>query len=109
MFKIEDDTTEMWKNYTVYMDKLVVEGFHKIVQTSLAYFLKETDHKANPDPLFEAQLKLDPPEILFSPSLFASDPDGFYELIEGLVGNIYRQASLIPRIASHIGKDSYQV
>lgn len=94
----------MWKIYTVYVDKLVLDGFHTIVQTSLNYLLKETDTKTSPDPLFEAQLKLDPPEILFSPS-----PGGFLEQIQGLISNIYEQSSLIPRIAKHLGQDDYQV
>jgi dynein heavy chain len=100
----------MWKIYTVYADKIIVEGFHKIVQTTLSYFLRETDFlKSNPDPLFEAQLQLKPPEVRFSPSLNYSEADGFYEQIEGLIGNIYKQGSLIPRIAMHLDFADYQV
>lgn len=99
----------MWKTYTVYVDKLVLDGFHTIVQTSLNYLLKETDTKTSPDPLFEAQLKLDPPEILFSPSLIYGEAGGFLEQIQGLISNVYEQSSLIPRIAKHLGQDDYQV
>ena len=99
----------MWKAYTVYIDKIVLEGFHKIIQCSLTYFLKETDYiKANPDPLFEAQLQLKPPEMVFIPSMNYGDADGFYELLEGLVMNVYKQGSLIARVAKHIEQDNYQ-
>lgn len=110
LLNVQDENSGMWKAYTVYVDKIIVEGFHKIVQSSLNYFLRETDYiKANPDPLFEAQLQLKPPEIRFSPSLNFGDSDGFYDQIEGLLGNVYKQCSLIPRIAKHIGQDDYQV
>ena len=100
----------MWQAYTEYVDKMVLDGFHKIVQCSLNYFLKETDYvKANPDPLFEAQLQLKPPDMVFIPSMNYGDSDGFYEQIEGLIGNIYKQGSLIPRIAKHLEQDNYQV
>lgn len=98
-----------WKAYTAFVDKIVLDGFHKIVHCSLAYFLKETDFvKAHPDPLFEAQLQLKPSEMVFTPSMNYGDSDGFYELVEGLVGNVYKQGSLVPRIAKHLEQDNYQ-
>ena len=100
----------MWKVYTVYVDRIIVEGFHKIIQTSLNYFLKETDHiRTNPDPLFEAQLQLKPPEMRFAPSLNYGDSDGFYDQIESLIGNVYKQSTLIPRIAKHMAHADYLV
>ena len=100
----------MWKDYTVYVDKIVLDGFHKIVQTSFSYFLKETDYmKGNPDPLFEAQLQLKPPEILFAPSLNYGEADGFNDQIEGLINFVYKQGSLVSRVAVHLGQENYQV
>ncbi|CAF0714705.1 unnamed protein product [Brachionus calyciflorus] len=108
LLKIEQEETDIWKAYTEYVDKIVLDGFHKIIQCSLIYFLKETDYvKTSPDPLFEAQLKLTN-EMVFIPSMNYSDTDGFYELIEGLIGNIYKQGSLVPRIATHLEQDHYQ-
>ena len=40
LLKVEDENSDMWKLYTSYVDKIIVEGFHKIVQTTLNYFLK---------------------------------------------------------------------
>ena len=74
------------------------------------YFLKETDHiKFDPDPLFEIQLRLDPPEILFLPSMDIEEPENFYSINEDLIKSVYKQASLIQRIAKHIGQTDYQV
>ena len=109
MFKEDDDKSEKWLNYISYVDKIVIEGFHKIINCSLSYFLKETELKNNPEPLFEAQLLLKPPEMVFVPSMHYGDSDGFSELIEGLIGSIYKQASFIPRLATHLDQDNYQV
>jgi hypothetical protein len=47
--------------------------------------------------------------IINCSSLNYSEADGFYEQIEGLIGNIYKQGSLIPRIAMHLDFADYQV
>jgi dynein heavy chain len=97
-----------WKAYTTFVDRIVLEGMHKIIQCSLVYFLRETDYvKSNPDPLFEAQLQLKPSEMVFTPSMNYGDTDGFYELVEVLVSNVYKQGSLVARVAKHIG-ENYQ-
>lgn len=109
MLKVDQEDSANWKAYTSFVDKIVLDGFHKIIQCSLVYFLKETDYlKGNPDPLFEAQMQLKPSEMVYTPSMNFGDSDGFYELVEGLVGNVYKQGSLIPRVAKHLGQDNYQ-
>ncbi len=110
LLKVEDENSDMWKVYTEYADKIIVDGFHKIIQTSLIYFLKETDYvRSNPDPLFEAQFQLKPPEMRFNPSLNYNESDGFYEQIEGLIGNVYKQASLMTRVAQQKSQTDYKV
>lgn len=109
LLKLTDESSEQWKNYAAYVDKMVFEGFNKIIACSLNYFLKETDFvKNNVDPVFEAQLQLKPPELVFVPSLNYSDTDGFYEMIEANIGHVYSQGSLIPRIAGHLEQKDYQ-
>ena len=49
-------------------------------------------------------LELQAPEMVFIPSLDFNVPDGFYDLVDGLVGDIYKQASLIKRLAAHSGQ-----
>ena len=60
------------------------------------------------DPIFEAQLQLKPPELVFAPSLNYSDANGFYETIEANIGHVYKQGSLMPRIARHLEQADYQ-
>ena len=47
--------------------------------------------------------------MVFRPSLDVGVPDGFYDLIDGLVGDVYKQASKINRLAAHSGQEHYQV
>lgn len=47
--------------------------------------------------------------MVFRPSLDVGVPDGFYDLIDGLVGDVYKQASKISRLAAHSGQEHYQV
>lgn len=110
MLKVDPDEYEMWKEYTAGIDKIVEEGFQKIIKASLNYFLRETDaSRQNLDPLFEAQLQLKPPEILFSPSLNLADTGGFYEQIEELIHNVYEQCTLISHISEHLDQENFLV
>lgn len=54
-------------------------------------------------------MELQGADVLFSPSLDYGVADGFYDLIDGLVGDIYKQASQVNRLASHSGQEHYQV
>jgi len=47
--------------------------------------------------------------MIYSPSLDAGVADGFYDLIDGLVGDIFKQTSKIGRLAKHSGQETYQV
>ena len=47
--------------------------------------------------------------MLFFPSLDFGMADGFYDLIDGLLGDIYKQAAKIERLAKHSGQEHYQV
>lgn len=46
--------------------------------------------------------------MIFHPSLDYGIADGYYDLVDGLVGDVYKQASLIPRLATHTGIAHYQ-
>lgn len=72
-------------------------------------FLLPPDQRAGLAPLFEAQLDLHPPDMIFRPSLEFGAVDGFYDLVEGLVNDVYRIASLVPRLAEHSAFPHYQV
>ncbi|KAK3091630.1 hypothetical protein FSP39_021358 [Pinctada imbricata] len=103
-----DANTDIWKAYVDYVDEMIVDGFFNTIHCSLKFLLENTDLKSNPDPLFEAILELQAPEMVFLPSLDYGVADGFYDLVDGLVGDIYKQASLIERLATHSGQEHYQ-
>ena len=108
LFKADADL-DTWKAYVDYVDEMVVDGFFNIIHCSLSFLLENTAAKLDIGPLFQAQLELQVPEMVFLPSLDYGVADGFYDLVDGLVGDIYKQASLIGRLAGHSGQDHYQV
>ena len=108
LFQASEDT-DTWKAYVDYVDEMLVEGFFYNIHCSLNFLLENTETKATPDPIFQAQLELQVPDMVFTPSLDFGVADGFYDLVDGLVGDIYKQASLVPRLAKHSGQEHYQV
>ena len=47
--------------------------------------------------------------MVFNPSLDYGASDGFYDLVEMLVSDIYKMASLVKRLAEHNDVEHYQV
>jgi len=47
--------------------------------------------------------------MVFKPSLNDGSPDSFLDLIEGLLDDVYKMSSLVPRIAPQVGFPDYQV
>ena len=73
------------------------------------FLLESTEPRQDPLSLFEAHMELQGADMLFNPSLDYGIADGFYDLIDGIVGDIYKQASQINRLAAHSGQEHYQV
>ena len=67
------------------------------------------DNKADLLPLMEVKLELQSPEMVFSPSLDQDHPDGFSALMESIVDDIFKMASLVPRVAKHNEQEHYGV
>ncbi|KAI3381366.1 hypothetical protein SNEBB_008024 [Seison nebaliae] len=111
LFKVTDVSSLEWRKYVEYVDEMVVDGCFDIVQCSFRFFDQQTNPANNPDPLFEAQMILtggDQKDTAFNPSLEDNAPDGFYDQVDGLLGNVCKQASLIPRLAKHLDLKHYQ-
>ncbi|CAF2140297.1 unnamed protein product [Rotaria magnacalcarata] len=108
LLKVENYDSDAWKNYVDYVDQMVLEGFRKIINCNLMFFLRETDSAQNPDPLFESQLQLQAPNMSFNPSMDENDKNTFSELIEDLLNTIYKQGSLFARLAVHTNQANYQ-
>ncbi|XP_064890576.1 dynein axonemal heavy chain 9 isoform X6 [Columba livia] len=105
---LADPASDIWKAYVDYVDEIVLDGFFTAIECSLKYLLENTDPKAGLAPLFEVQLDLVIPDLIFQPSLDPGTNDGFYDMVEGLLNDIYRISSLVPRLAEHSGFLHYQ-
>uniref|UniRef100_A0A8B9TAI3 Dynein heavy chain 9, axonemal n=1 Tax=Anas platyrhynchos TaxID=8839 RepID=A0A8B9TAI3_ANAPL len=103
-----DPASDVWKAYVDYVDEIVLDGFFTAIECSLKYLLENTDPKAGLAPVFEVQLDLVIPDVIFRPSLDPGTNDGFYDMVEGLLNDIYRISSLVPRLAKHSGFPHYQ-
>ena len=104
-----DPASDSWQSYLEYVDEMVVEGLFSYISHSLQFFVDNMESWPNQAPLFEAQLMLRCSGMVFLPSLEQDAGDGLYELIEGLVGNIFKTSVNINRVAAHLSMDSYQV
>ncbi|XP_077967769.1 dynein beta chain, ciliary-like [Styela clava] len=109
LFKASADS-ETWKAYVLYIDDMVVEGFFVAIECSLKFFLHQTNMKLHLTPVFQAHLELNAPDMVFKPSLdFNNAQDGFYDLVEGLLNDVYTMSSLVPRLAKEqTGMEHYQ-
>ncbi|XP_071325394.1 dynein axonemal heavy chain 11 isoform X2 [Trachinotus anak] len=103
-----DPASEAWQSYLEYVDEMVVEGLFSYLTHSLQFFVDNMESWPNQAPLFEAQLMLNDSGMVFLPSLERDAGDGLYELIEGLVGDIFKTSVNINRVAAHLSMESYQ-
>lgn len=60
------------------------------------------DSAKNLAPLFEVQLELLEPDIVFVPSLNQNVTNSFIKVVEDLMEDIFSMATLIPRVAAGI-------
>ena len=100
LFNALENNAEHWNEYLNYVDEMITNGLLKTIAVSIGYILDETDVKKNISPLFDAKLELCEPDIIFQPSLDKSMINNFYDIMIGLVDDIYHMAALVPRIAN---------
>ncbi|NXB29063.1 DYH9 protein, partial [Eulacestoma nigropectus] len=105
---LADPASDAWKAYLDYVDEIVLDGFFTAIECSLKFLLENTDPKAGLAPLFEVQLDLVIPDLVFHPPLDPGTSDGFCDMVESLLNGIYRISSLVPRLAAHSGFCHYQ-
>ncbi|XP_069917496.1 dynein axonemal heavy chain 9 isoform X2 [Oryctolagus cuniculus] len=104
-----DPTSDTWNTYINYIDNMLLDGFFLAIECSLKYLLENTECKAGLTPIFEAQLSLAMPELVFCPPLEPGIKGGFHDIIEGLLSSIFGISSLVPRLSPHHGSPHYQV
>ncbi|XP_068888721.1 dynein axonemal heavy chain 9 isoform X1 [Aphelocoma coerulescens] len=105
---LADPASDAWKAYLEYVDEIVLDGFFTAIECSLKNLLENTDPKAELAPLFEVQLDLVIPDLVFHPPLDPGAKDGFCDMVESLLNGIYHISSLVPRLATHSGFCHYQ-
>ncbi|KAM4673740.1 dynein axonemal heavy chain 9 [Amazona ochrocephala] len=105
---LADPASDIWKAYVDYVDEIVLDGFFTAIECSLKYLLENTDPEAGLAPLFEVQLDLVIPDLIFHPSMDPGTNDGFYDMMESLLNDTYGISSLVPRLAEHSGFLHYQ-
>ncbi|EFA11309.2 dynein beta chain, ciliary [Tribolium castaneum] len=103
----EKQDSPKWLSYIDFVDKIVMSYLYQCVGCSLGYINEHMDPTNNLAPLFEAQLILAEPNIIFVPSLDANAEDGFKKLITGLIDDISKISSIVPRFSKTI-QTSYQ-
>ena len=104
-----DPASEAWQSYLEYVDEMVVEGLFSYISLSLQFFVDNMESWPKLAPLFASQLMLSGSGLVFLPSLEREAGDGLYELIEGLVGDIFKTSVNINRVAAHLSTETYQV
>ncbi|NXJ23235.1 DYH9 protein, partial [Dicrurus megarhynchus] len=105
---LADPASDAWKAYLDYVDEIVLDGFFTAIECSLQNLLENTDPTAGLAPLFEVQLDLVIPDLVFHPPLDPGTNDGFCDTVESLLNGIYRISSLVPRLAPHGSCCHYQ-
>uniref|UniRef100_A0A669PYI5 Dynein axonemal heavy chain 9 n=1 Tax=Phasianus colchicus TaxID=9054 RepID=A0A669PYI5_PHACC len=100
-----DPASDVWKAYVDYVDEIILDGFFTAIECSLKYLLENTETL---NPQASVQLDLVIPDLVFRPSLDPGTNDGFYDMMESLLNDIYRISSLVPRLARHSGFPHYQ-
>ena len=101
LFDIDLDETNPslhWKNYLAYVDGIVRDSVLNTVSASLAFFLDETDTQKHPSTLFSVKMELLDPEIIFRPSLDMNISNNFFDIMVGLIDDIFQMAKLVPRV-----------
>lgn len=64
----------------------------------MGYITEHMNPKNKLAPLFEAQLELLDPDMVFAPSLDPNDEKGFTAMIKGIIDDIQKMSSLVERI-----------
>merc|ERR1712136_408119 len=100
--------SELWRDYLLYVDDAVIDGCFNMVECTLKFLLQQTDTRLQLAPLFEAKLELHAPDMIFTPSLDLGLGEGFYELVESLIFDVYAMSSLIPHVAKVNNPEHYQ-
>ncbi|XP_062979874.1 dynein axonemal heavy chain 11 [Elgaria multicarinata webbii] len=103
-----DPESDSWKIYLEFVDDIIADGFFSAIMHNLNFFLENTEKLLKPAPLFQVQMTLSTLEIEFQPSLDKEAGDGFYDLIDELLSDIFKISAQVKRVATHLEIQHYQ-
>ncbi|XP_070583565.1 dynein axonemal heavy chain 11 isoform X3 [Erythrolamprus reginae] len=103
-----DPDSDSWKIYLEFVDDIIADGFFNAIKYNLNFFLEDTEKALKPAPLFQVQMILSAVDIEFKPSLDKEAGDGFYDLIDELLSNIFKTSAQVKRMALHLEIQHYQ-
>ncbi|CAH1164042.1 unnamed protein product [Phaedon cochleariae] len=101
LFKMDGTPeNEKWIEYVGYVDSIVTSYLYQSVGCSLGYINEHMDPYNGLAPLFQSQLQLLEPNIVFVPSLEPSDPDGLKSLLIVLMKDIIGSSAVVKRFST---------
>uniref|UniRef100_A0A3P9GZT6 Dynein, axonemal, heavy chain 11 n=1 Tax=Oryzias latipes TaxID=8090 RepID=A0A3P9GZT6_ORYLA len=103
-----DPVSREWQSYLEYVDEMIAEGLFKHIRHSLQFFVENMSTRPNQVPLFAIQLVLNSSGKTFCPPVEQGKADGFYELIERLLQDVFKTSGSIRRVAAHLSMESYE-
>ncbi|XP_030631015.1 dynein heavy chain 17, axonemal-like [Chanos chanos] len=103
-----DDSSDSWMAYVDYIDDKILQGFFTVIHVSLMFLATNMNPQLNRSPLFEVKFELEDDDTAFHPSLGFGISDGFYDLVESLINDVYKSAKLVQRM-SKIKQLNYQM
>ncbi|XP_023819910.1 dynein heavy chain 11, axonemal [Oryzias latipes] len=103
-----DPVSREWQSYLEYVDEMIAEGLFKHIHHSLQFFVENMSTRPNQVPLFAIQLVLNSSGKTFCPPVEQGKADGFHELIERLLQDLFKTSGSIRRVAAHLSMESYE-
>ncbi|XP_076154706.1 dynein axonemal heavy chain 17-like isoform X2 [Alosa pseudoharengus] len=94
-----DENSQSWKEYIDYIDNMILHGFFNVVHVSLEFLSDNMHAEFCKYPLFEVRFELDDDDTYFHPSLGYGAANGFYDVVESLIEDVYGCAELVSRVS----------
>ncbi|XP_031616880.1 dynein beta chain, ciliary-like, partial [Contarinia nasturtii] len=96
-----NDSNVSWQTYVSFVNDIVYENILSTIGISLGYIVEQMYPSNNLAPLFESQLELLDPSLVFVPSLDPNDKDGFNNLLILLIDDIMKMSSIFKCLKSN--------
>lgn len=93
-----DDANVNWREYVTFIDDIVYKNILLTIGVSLGYIVEQMFPSNNLAPLFESQLELLEPSLIFVPSLDPKDKTGFNNLLILLIEDIIKMSSVFKSV-----------